>query len=531
MSNRDLRAYVNGRIHPMAPGVTGTPTAMACAGGRFVAVGSDEQVLDLAGADAVVVDLGGAVVVPGFIETHVHPMMWGLMLAGVDATPAACATIGSLIDALRVRADHTAQGQLIEAWGFDDTLVADQRGLTTADLDQASARHPILVRHASGHGIYLNSPALAAAAVDAATPDPVGGVIVRDGAGVPTGELLEQPAMMLFPGALPAMDVEAGCQALLRAQEAMVRVGVTSFHDMFVTAPMYDAYRRLDATGDLRLRGRLYLAEGLHEQLGGLPAPTDRLTVGGVKLISDGSVQLHTAALTEPYHDLGGCHCGGMAIPSDHLDSLVLENHAAGRTVAIHTNGDRAIDLALDAIAAAQHAHPDRPGGHRLEHVQTLREDQIVRMAELAVAASIFVNHVYFWGDRHRNRFLGPARGERISPVASVVAAGLGYALHSDCPVTPVHPLFTMNTAVHRVTREGDVLGPDQRVPPLAALAGFTSSAARLAGEHADKGQIAAGQLADFVVLDGDPLAEGPVDLAAIQVKRTVVGGTTVFEA
>lgn len=186
----------------------------------------------------------------------------------------------------------------------------------------------------------------------------------------------------------------------------------------------------------------------------------------------------------------------------------------------------------MDAIAAARTAHPDIEVSHRLEHVQTLREDQIARMVELGgVVASIFVNHVYYWGgDRHRDRFLGPGRGERISPVASVVAAGgLAYALHCDCPVTPVNPLFTMNTAVHRVTREGHVLGAEQRVSASEALAGYTSAAARLTGESSDKGRIAVGLLADFVVLDGDPLRSDSTDLNELSVLRTVVGGETVF--
>ncbi|MEU8628670.1 amidohydrolase [Streptomyces sp. NPDC048669] len=531
MNREGVRVYINGDIRTMAGPTAVTPTAVVCANGRFVAVGPDAEMLALATEGAEVVDLGGAVVVPGFIETHLHPMMWGLMLAGVDATPAACPTIDEVISALAARAERTPEGQLIDAWGFDDSLVADDRGLTAADLDKASTRHPVLVRHASAHGVYVNSAALESAGIDQRTPDPAGGVIVRDTDGSPTGELREMPAMLLFPDSVPSMDLDRGRQAALRAQEAMARVGVTSFHDMFVTAEMYDAYRRLDADGDLRLRARLYLCHGVHDQLGELAAPTEHLTVGGVKLISDGSIQLHTAALTDPYHDLGGCHCGGMAIPPGSLDALVAENHAAGRAVAIHTNGDQAIDFALDAIGRAQAAHPGQVLPHRLEHVQTLREDQIGRMGELGVAASIFVNHVYYWGDRHRDRFLGPARGERISPVASVAAAGLPYALHCDCPVTPVNPLFTMNTAVHRVTRNGDVLGADQRVTPYDALAGYTTAAARVTGEHSGKGEIAAGHLADFVVLDGDPLGEGPADLSGLRVIRTVVGGETVFEA
>ncbi|QCB51298.1 amidohydrolase [Rhodococcus sp. PAMC28707] len=524
------RIYINGDIKTMDDASVAAPTALFTKGGRFVAIGSDAEITALAGPDIPVVDLAGAVVVPGFIETHLHPMMWGMWLSNVNATTGACPTIEEVIAALGERAATTPAGELVQAWGFDDSLVAEDRGLTTADLDRASVQHPIMVRHLSGHGVYVNSVALEMCGIDATAVDPEGGVIVRGADGVPTGELCEVPAMSLVYKLTPAVDPKASSLALLRAQEVMASVGITSFHDMFVTKDMYSTYRELEETGELQLRARLYLGHGVHDQLGEIPEPTDLVNVGGVKLISDGSIQLHTAALTEPYHDLGGCHCGGMAIPAGSLGALVNEHHAAGRQLAIHTNGDQAIDFALDAIAAAQAEHPETDIRHRLEHVQTLRDDQIERMVEIGVVASIFVNHVYYWGDRHRDRFLGQRRGERISPVASVVAAGLPFALHCDCPVTPVDPLFTMNTAVHRVTREGHVLGAEQRVSADVALSGYTSAAAQITGEAADKGRIAVGLLADFVVLDGDPLEQGPVDLSALKVLRTVVGGETVFE-
>ncbi|WP_305093792.1 amidohydrolase [Prescottella sp. R16] len=532
------RVFVNGVVRTMSAGEAAAtaPTAVACAAGRFVAVGTDAEILALAGDTAEVVDLGGATVVPGFIETHLHPLMWGLMLAGVDATTRACPTVDAVVAALAARAAETPEGTLIEAWGFDDSLVAEDRGLTAQDLDRASTRHPIMVRHTSNHGIYLNSVALAEAGVEAHTPDPEGGVIVRFEDGTPTGELRELPAMSMFGGLMPSADLESACRAMLRAQAEMAKVGVTSYHDLLVPAHLYPAYRRLDLDGRLQLRARLYLHADAADQLDDIGDATPHLEIGGVKLVSDGSIQLHTAALTEPYHDLGGCHCGEMAIASGDLDRLVAENHGAGRSVAIHTNGDRAIDLCLDAIEKARAAHPEQDVAHRLEHVQTLRDDQIRRMTELGVSASIFVNHVYYWGDRHRDRYLGPGRGERISPVASVAAAGLPYALHCDCPVTPVDPLFTMNTAVHRVTRDGHVLGAQERVSTRQALAGYTSEAARITREDGVKGRIEPGLWADFVVLDGDPLTDpdqaDPVgDLSALHVLRTVVGGDTVYQA
>lgn len=529
------RIYVGGAVRTMAGG---SPTAFACRDGRFTAVGGDAEVRALAGPETTIVDLAGKTVLPGFIETHLHPFMLGINAAHVDAGPDACPTIDELVAALSARAAESEPGADVRGSGFDDSLVADDRGLTAADLNRVSTTHPVIVHHLSGHGIYVNTFAMRAAGVDADTPDPVGGVIVRGPDGAPTGEFLEVPAMRLINGTSGGQfPTEKLDDALRIALSRMASVGVTSFHDMFVSADMLASYQRVAAAGELRLRARAYLGLTVAEDFdadGGQPADTDMLAIGGVKLISDGSLQLHTGALTEPYHDLGDCHCGEMAIPAGDLAEMVATCQAAGRAVAIHTNGDRAIDLALDAIERATAGSAAGDGEslhHRLEHVQTLRDDQIGRMKSLGVAASVFVNHVYYWGDRHRDRFLGPERGSRISPLASIAAAGLPFALHCDCPVTPVNPLFTIDTAVNRVTRDGHVLGPEQRIDPATAVSGYTSSAATIAGEQADKGTIEVGKLADFVVLSADPHTCDPAAIKDISVLATVVGGREVYSA
>ncbi|WP_137723089.1 amidohydrolase [Prescottella subtropica] len=528
---------LGGVVQTMA--APGPVTAFAVRDGRFVAVGSDAEIAALAGPGTTRVDLAGRTVLPGFVETHVHPHMSGNAEADVDAGVTACPDVDTLVVALAARAAGTAPGQAVLAAGFDDTLVADDRGLTATDLDRADTTRPIFVRHLSGHAVYVNSLVLQAKGIDRDTPDPEGGVIVRDASGAPTGEFREMPAMSLVVDPAETMpgpeDLDA---SLRRALARMASVGVTSFSDMYVTPVMIDSYRRLQAAGDLTLRGRLYIGSGALDGFDPAAAAEDlsgdTLTVGGVKLISDGSIQLHTGALSEPYHDLDGCHCGEMAIPSGDLDVMVARCHAAGLQVAIHTNGDHAIDVALDAIEKAVAASGrGLPNGlqHRLEHVQTLREDQIRRMSELGVAASVFVNHVYYWGDRHRDRFLGPDRGGRISPLASITGAGLRFALHCDSPVTPVDPLFTIGTAVTRITRGGQVLGPEQRVDAATAVAGYTSEAALLVGEDAVKGSIAPGLFADFVVLDTDPLSCPPSAIKDVAVLATVVDGRVVFDA
>ncbi|MDQ2721927.1 MAG: amidohydrolase [Actinomycetota bacterium] len=524
------RIYLNGTIKTMAGGAGPSPTALWCRDGTFGAVGSAAQVHEQAGRGAEVIDLAGATVVPGFIETHLHPLMWGLQLSNVDAHAQQCPTIEALVEALAARAVSTPIGEPIHASGFDDSLVADDRGLTIADLDRVSTQHPVEVRHLSEHAVYVNSVVLARFGIDAQTPNPVGGEIVRDANGAPTGELRETPAMSLVYDQSRPFATDGARPALTEALQRMAQVGVTSFHDMYVTAEMLTSYRELRDADQLPLRARLYLGIDVLDQVAREPEREDDwYRIGGVKLIADGSIQLHTAALSAPYHDLGGCSCGAMVIPTENLVEMVARVHAVGRQVAIHTNGDEAIEQALNAIAQAQADRPNAGLHHRLEHVQTIREDQLARMAAMDVGASIFVNHVYYWGDRHRDRFLGPDRAARISPVASALAAGLRYALHCDCPVTPVNPLFTIATAVNRRTRGGAVLGPEQGVSPADALAGYTSAAARVTSEETVKGSIEVGKLADFVVLGGDPFTCAPEEIAELPVQATVVGGNEVY--
>jgi predicted amidohydrolase YtcJ len=535
-SSRADRIFHNGRVHTLAAprpgGVPGPTSALVAVAGRIVAVGG-EELLALARPGTEVVDLQGAVVVPGFIETHMHPLLWGQLLANVFVGASACAGIDDIVDALRDRAAITPDGEPVRAWGFDDTLVFDDRELTRFDLDRASGSHPVMVLHVSGHSAYVNSLLLQQAGVTSASLDPPGGRVHRDADGVPTGALSEPPAMQ---AALALVGLQSGGrqthETISEVFGELLRVGVTSVHDALVASDATLAhYATALRAGDRRVRVRGYLTPAALERAATSPLPDDDwLRVGGVKLISDGSIQLHTACLSMPYFDRPD-DCGDMVIDPVSLTEQVGVAHRAGFQVAVHTNGDEAIDHALDAIEQAIASAPRRDHRHRLEHSQTVRDDQIARMQRLGVATSLFVNHVYYWGDRHRDRFLGPERAERIDPIRSVVNAGLRWALHSDCPVTPVNPLFTMAAAVNRRTSSGAVLGPEECVDAGTALAGYTTSAAGLSFDEADKGSLEVGKLADFVVLDGDLLACDPMTIPDIGVRMTVVGGAVAYEA
>jgi hypothetical protein len=256
---------------------------------------------------------------------------------------------------------------------------------------------------------------------------------------------------------------------------------------------------------------------------------SEYLKIGSVKLLQDGSIQGLTGALSEPYHNKPDFR-GELILPQETLDGLVEKYHGEGFQIAVHANGDRAIESVLDAIEKAQKLHPRDDHRHMIIHCQTATHDQIRRMKRLGIVPSYFVNHVYYWGDRHVSIFLGPERAKRISPLASSLKEGLIFTLHSDLPVTPVDPLFSIHCAVNRITREGKVLGPDERISPMEALKTYSTHAAYCSFEEHIKGSIEVGKLADFTVLSDNPLTVSPDKIKDIDVIKTVVGGQMVYD-
>ena len=210
---------------------------------------------------------------------------------------------------------------------------------------------------------------------------------------------------------------------------------------------------------------------------------------------------------------------------------MVSSLHRAGYQIAIHGNGDAAIDDILFAYREAEKDFPRTDARHRIEHCQMVREDQLDEMKELGITPSFFVGHAYYWGDRHRDIFMGPERGSRLSPLKSAIERGIRFTVHDDTPVTPVKPLQLVWAAVNRITTSGQVLGPEQRITPLEALRAVTIDAAWQNHEEDIKGSIEVGKLADFVVVAENPLTVGRNRIRDIRVLKTIVGGRMVYEA
>ena len=512
-------------------------SAVAIRAGKIVAVGGDRAVLAFRQPGTRVIDAGGRTVLPGFIEPHNHMVGYGTALIGVDARTPPNETIADIVTRLRQAAATLPPHRWILGRGYDDTGVRDMRHPTRRDLDQASTEHPIVIWHNSGHLLVANSTALALAGINATTMDPPGGRIGRfEGTAEPDGVLYEAPAQTMVSRLIPPYEAEELTAAFARAQDEFLRQGVTTIHDAHVSRlrgiDILDTYRQMHAGGHLKLRVNMYMQWDFLKELDFALAPgggDERLRVAGCKIVSDGSIQGITAALREPYY----CRedeKGWLIYEQAELDEMVLTLHQRGYQIAIHANGDAAIDSVLTAYERALRAQPKADHRHRIEHCQVCHPGQLEQIRKLGVIPNFFANHVYYWGDRHRDRFLGPDRVRVLDPVGSAFRAGIRPMLHSDCPVTPVSPLFCVQSATARVTSSGQVLNDPERIAVQQALSTVTANAARGAFEERVKGTIEVGKLGDLVMLGANPLKEAPHEIGKIPVSATVVGGEVVYQ-
>ena len=480
-----------------------------------------------------------AILVPGFIEAHGHVSGDGALSSRPwlgyderqrpDGTVAqACRSIDDVVERLQQALNEFKGSQLVGV-GFDPVFL--DRALNRHDLDRVSTSVEVVVVNASAHLAYANSVALSAHGVDKETSVPG---VIKDQDGEPNGELHERAmGLVLDLTAIlgdPELDTRAGVELARRA-------GVTTVSDLacFALGNGFNQLRSMASSNELPARFAYSpLVEALSQALGdGLVGyleeqrnlDTGCFFMGPCKLITDGSIQGFTAALGWPGYCSGHDDLAQLLLDASAIIRLAGPLHEAGFQLALHTNGDLATEAALDAIEQMLEQHPRFRHGHRLEHCQMASRAQLVRMAQLGIGVNLFINHVYYWGDIHRSRTMGPDRARRMDGVASALREGLNVAVHSDHPVTPINPLFSMWVARSRKTRSGFVLGEEERVSAHQALEAVTLGPARLLRKEAVLGSLEVGKFADFTALSGDPLQEDADALLELKVLETVVGG------
>jgi predicted amidohydrolase YtcJ len=518
-------------------------SAVAIRDGRILAVGDVEECRSW-GPHRVDDRFADRFLVPGFVEAHSHTtegqwaslayvgwydrrMADGVVVPGVHS-------VGALVERLRVLHASAASGETLMVGGFDPIFLDGPR-LHRTDLDAVSEERPIFVFHASGHLATVNTALLRRYGLDGDHPSPG---IGRDADGTPNGELREMGTLALAREEWKSLGRLLEDERTLRAFGASARnAGVTTATDLasgLLGRPEAIARWRSVVEGEdfpLRVVPACLVNPGRRtpeEQVALLEdlraAEGDKLRFGPVKVVLDGSIQGFTAMVSWPGYYRGEDH-GQFLVPPHQLADVIRPFHRAGITVHAHANGDLAADLFLDVLEQVLREHPWPDHRHTVQHAQLMTAAQLRRAAALGACVNFFVNHLWFWGDQHHDRSVGPERAHRMDPCGTALRLGVPFSLHSDAAVTPLGQLHTMWAAVNRMTPSGRVLGPDERITAADALHAVTIGAAyQLRLDHLI-GSVEVGKLADLAVLAEDPLAVHPSLLRDVHVHGTVVGG------
>lgn len=541
ISGADI-VYLNGTVITMNA-TDCIAEAVAVEGGKIKAVGTNEEIQALIDDNTQVVDLEGKTMLPGFIDPHSHFCMAGdLAMYTVDLTGPPVGTvkkIDDIIERLTAEVENTPKGEWIVGSSYDDTLLAENRHPTRYDLDQVSTEHAVLIWHSSYHFATVNSLGLEIAGITKDTPQPAGGVIRKDpDTGEPTGVLEEVSAYVKAYMHAMTRTPEEGVAAVNAMAQVYASQGVTTAQEGAASVIAVNSLLEAEKRGLLPIRVVVWPIANFIQSIttGDMKEDlksTEMVSVGAAKLLSDGSIQGYTGYLTEPYYVPPGDdpeYCGYPTQDREALADSVTALHQEGFQIAIHANGDAAIDDILYAFSKAQKAFPQDDPRHICVHCQMAREDQLDTMKDLGVIPTFFSLHPYYWGDRHRDIFLGPERAFRIDPAKSAIERGIPFTMHTDTPVVPMEPLRLVWCAVNRVSTSGEVIGEEQRIPPLEALKSITINSAYQNFEEAIKGSIEPGKLADLVILSENPLTVDPMAIVDIEVEETIVEGETVFK-
>jgi predicted amidohydrolase YtcJ len=542
---------VNGKVITVDQAST-VAEALAIRDGRFVAVGTTADIRQLAGPGTSVIDAGGRAVIPGLIDSHVHAL--GVAAAEQIQPFRNLASIADVQAWIRAVAASTPDGKWIWTPRVFPTRIHERRFPTRAELDAAAPRHPVVVDGA--YALMVNTAALRAASIDASTPNPPGGAIVKGSDGAPTG-LLRNVGGMLAAFHHAADENEPSLDALDRVHQAYSRVGITSIGERAASVAGFRVYEALRKAGRLHVRATVTIripnphdpaaADAFVRDLPFKPrAGDDWLKVGPLKIMADGGILAGTAFMREPYgmaaRALYGvddpAYRGFLTLTREQIAAAVESGASRGWQMAAHVTGDAGVDAVLDAFEAAQARHPSPDPRHTLIHAYFVNAETAARAARLGVLVD--TQPAWYYKDADA---LAPALGEgrlvRFIGLRTWLDAGVTtaintdhmFGLEADTAMNPFNPFLTMATAVTRRSEGGDVIGGDQHVSRMEALRLMTRDAARLSFDESRTGSIEVGKLGDLAILSHDLLACPEDQIKAITVDLTVVGGQVVHDA
>lgn len=532
-----MQIYYNGTILTMEA-ENHTVEALLADQGKIVCTGSLEDVKKTADHTVVYVDLKGCTLMPAFIDGHGHIPLVAQMSTAVDLGQ--CKDHEQIIEALRshMEKNHLGTDDVLWGYNYDHNFLPGEKHPVKEYLNQVSATIPIYVLHASAHMGCVNDAALAMAGITKDTPDPEGGIIGREeGSREPNGYLEENGMNALQAVFMPKVKFDLN-QSMEMAQNLYLSYGITTVQDGAASEQTVQMIRRFADEGLLKIDVISYplIDKGGRDVFKNHQDCDNKYVnhykLGGYKVVLDGSPQGKSAWLTKPYENSDG-YCAYSWYPDEKVEGFMKIALDDDRQILVHCNGDAAGDQFLNAYKKAL-AESDKSVKDELRpvmiHCQMARADQLDEMVKLQMIPSIFVGHVNYWGDVHYKN-LGPERAANISPCRWAFERGMIVNFHQDTPVTNPDMLHSVWTAVNRITRNGNLLGEDQKCSVYEALKAATVNAAYAYFEEDIKGSLSKGKLADFVILDKNPMEVPAMEIKDIKVLQTIKEGKVVFQA
>jgi predicted amidohydrolase YtcJ len=529
-----------GQIYPFVDEQKSTVEAIAIKDGRILTMGGNAQIQALAAAHTAQIDLAGQTAIPGIFDSHNHLLQVGVKLTRIRLDE--CQSAEEMMALVRERAQSTPPGQWIIGEGWSEHNFPGNALPTRHDLDPATDQHPVILMRFFNMDL-VNSVALQLAGVQRATPDPEGGRIERDGDGTPNG-ILRAAAKLLVRALLPQPTLAELQEALALGCQEMNRYGITSVIDPGLYPYEMHAYQAFHQAGGLTVRMNLMpswhgfreeesaaeldqraTALGIYSGLG-----DEWLRIGGLKMAIDGGTSSHTALMYEPFE--GESSVGNFnRLNPDQLRRYFRTAQEHGWDVGVHTCGDRAMDMVVDAFAAVLRDFPNRDARHNVIHAYFPSDRALAQMAEHQIGAVIQPTFLYWEGDMIF-RDVGQARAANYKPARKFLDHGIPLAANSDIPSTvSVNPFPALYALVTRKNNLGHHVAPDQALSRTEALRAYTLGGTWLTREETIKGTLAPGKVADLAVLDHDYFAVTPETIKEIGVTMTICGGKAVWSA
>ena len=516
--------------------------AVAIKDGKIVKVGRNEEIKGLSTRSTKILDVEGKTLIPGFIDAHQHLSLYGEGYLSEDFGPSNVSSTNDIKKLVAEKVRGIPRGQWLRGHGYDDAKTSDMRLLNRWDLDAVAPDNPVFIGHVGGHLAVVNSAGLIKANVKEDTANPQGGIFGRDvGSGRLTGILYEKAAFMFVhealtgkPPIIPPFSRQERWEGIRKACKDFLSAGITSVHDALVSPQYIMSYQDAYNSGELDVRVYMLITHYYLEDLINLGIYTgfgnDKLRIGAIKIILDGAISSRTAFLSQPLIESDSDY-GKLVIGSqEELSKIVLQGHRAGFQLAIHANGDRAIEMALRAYRETLKKYPRQNHRHRIEHCTVVNPGLLKEMKKLRVMAVPFGCFLWHHGEKVVP-YYGMERAKMMFAHRAFLDEGIEIAGSSDCPAMPYQPLFGIQSCVTRQTSSGEVIAPEQRITVEEALRLYTLGGAYASFEESIKGTIETGKLADLVVLSEDPTVVVPETIKDIEVLMTMVGGEPLFNA